>query len=64
MSNQKEHENRDRIALAVPGDIELEEYVAPPESRHRDHFAHFTHELTEDAADASTRALVRIVPLA
>jgi len=49
---------------AVSDELEIDEFTARPAANHEDQYAHHTHELPEDSAEASSRALVRIVPVA
>jgi hypothetical protein len=45
-------------------DLEGVERVVAVETNHRDQYGQYSHELPEDEAEASSRALVRFVPLA
>jgi len=44
--------------------VELDEFVEPPDRTHHDRYAQQSHELPDAAAEATSRALIRIVPLA
>jgi len=48
----------------VREELEIDEFVGKPQADHEDQYAHHTHELPEDSAEASSRTLVRIVPVA
>ena len=48
----------------VTDHIELDDFVEPPDRTHHDRFARQSHDLPNEAAEASSRALVRVVPLA
>ena len=54
----------DQIARTVTEAIEVDEFVAPSNKIRHDQYAHYTHELPEDDAEAASRALVRVVPVA
>lgn len=53
-----------RVTASADDEIELNEFEAPQDSQHHDQFGQYTHRLSDDAAEASTRVLVRLVPLA
>ena len=61
MLTEDETKTRGRIAT---GDLDEGERVAAVEPSHRDRYVQYSHELPEDEAEASSRALVRFVPLA
>ncbi len=51
------------VAREVTDRIELDAYVEPRDRTHHDRYAELSHELTDDAAEATSRALIRGVPL-
>jgi len=53
-----------RFPRVVSDELEIDEFTAKPQANHEDQYAHHTHELPEDSAEASSRTLVRIVPVA
>ena len=57
-------ENTDTGARTASGDLEGAERVATLEPNRGDRYVQYSHELPEDEAEASSRALVRFVPLA
>lgn len=44
--------------------LEIVEFAAPGDKTHHDQYVEYSHELSEDSAEATSRALVRFVPLA
>jgi len=52
------------LVQKVTDPIELEEFVEPPDRTHHDRYARQSHKLPDSAAEATSRALIRIVPLA
>ena len=53
-----------RFPRVVSDELEIDEFTVKPGLTHEDQYAHHTHELPEDSAEATSRALVRIVPVA
>lgn len=53
----------DQIARTVTDAIEVDEFVSPSDSAHHDQYVQYTHELPEDDAEATSRVLVRVVPV-
>lgn len=54
----------DQLARSATDELEIEEFVGRVDATSHDQYAHYTHELPEESADATSRALVRVVPLA
>lgn len=61
MSTEQRNEGQ---ARDVTGAIEIDDFVAPGDGVHHDQRPHYSHELPEEASEATSRALVRVVPLA
>jgi hypothetical protein len=61
MSNEQRNEPTVREVTEA---IEIEEFVADRQTRHRDQHPHYSHELPDEVSEATSRALVRVVPLA
>ncbi len=57
-------EQTEQVEAKVIDALEVDDYVEPRPREHHDQYAHFTHETSEDSAEAASRALVRAVPLA
>ena len=53
----------DEVAPIVTDEIEVDAFVAPSNRAHHDRYAHHTHELPEESSEATSRALIRVVPL-
>jgi hypothetical protein len=58
-----EHSN-EQIARRVTDGIEVDDFVPRVAQANHDQHAHYTHELSGDAAEASSRMLMRVVPMA
>jgi len=54
----------DQVASIVTDELEVDEFVAPLDRAHHDRFARHTHELPNESSEATSRALIRVVPLA
>jgi hypothetical protein len=61
MSTEKQTENS---GAETTERMEVVEMVSGDPQPHQDQYVHYTHEMTNDTAEASARALMRIVPLA
>lgn len=61
MLNEKTLE---QTAQTVTEAVEIGEFVGKTGHQHRDQYAHYSHELPDDTADAASRALARTVPIA
>jgi hypothetical protein len=61
MKNQQES---DEVPSEVTDAIEVDEFVPTLDRSHHDQHVRYTHQLPEDDAEATSRALVRVVPLA
>ena len=56
--------NNEQIARRVTDGIEVDDFVPRVAQANHDQHAHYTHELSGDAAEASSRMLMRVVPMA
>ena len=56
--------DEDTVAVEVTDQLELDEFVEQRGRTHHDRYARHTHDLPDDSSEASSRALVRVVPLA
>ena len=61
MLTEKETE---ATAQRVTDDIEIAPFVEPGHRVHRDQHVEYTHELPDDTSEATSRSLIRVVPLA
>lgn len=52
------------VVQKVTDHVELQEFVEPLDRTHHDRYAQQSHELPDEAAESTSRALVRFVPLA
>jgi len=52
------------VVKDVTNPVELDEFVESGDRIHHDRYAQQSHELPNEAAEASSRALIRVVPLA
>lgn len=57
-------QQREQIASRVNDDIEVEALAETLDERHHDQYGHYSHELSDDSAEAASRALIRVVPIA
>ncbi|MBT8430276.1 MAG: hypothetical protein KJN79_10230 [Gammaproteobacteria bacterium] len=53
----------DEVAPVVTDELEVDAFVAPSNRAHHDRYARHTHELPEESSEATSRALIRVVPL-
>ncbi len=48
---------------AVSDELDADLFIEPPSTAHRDRYARHSHELPDESSEASSRALIRLVPL-
>ena len=53
----------DEVVRTVTDELEVDEFVQAADSAHHDRYAHHTHDLPDESSEASSRALIRVVPL-
>ena len=54
----------DKVASIATDELEVDEFVSSSDRSHHDRFARHTHELPDESSEATSRALIRVVPLA
>jgi hypothetical protein len=52
------------MARSVTEEIEIAPFVEQQHGSHHDQYVEYTHELPEDTSEATSRSLIRVVPLA
>lgn len=57
-------DQREQMASRAEDDIEVEALAETFDEQHHDQYGHYSHELSDDAAEAASRALIRVVPIA
>ena len=57
-------DDTEQVARKVTEDLELDEFEGRPRAVHHDQYARHSHQLPEDSTEASSRTLVRVVPVA
>ncbi len=57
-------DDTEQVARKVTEDLELDDFVGKPRTVHHDQYARHSHQLPEDTTEASSRTLVRVVPVA
>jgi len=54
----------DKVVRKVTDELEVDPFVEPADRIHHDRHVHHTHELHHETSEATSRALIRVVPLA
>jgi len=54
----------DEVVSVVTDELQVDEFVAPADRAHHDRYARHTHELPSESSEATSRVLIRVVPLA
>ena len=57
-------EKTESMARSVTEEIEITPFVERQHVTHHDQYVEYSHDLPEDTSEASSRSLVRVVPLA
>lgn len=54
----------DKVTPIVTDELDVDEFLTPSARAHHDRFARHTHELPDESSEVTSRALIRVVPLA